>query len=281
MKKMLALIVAFSVLIACTACVQLPTPQTNDGNYSNNSGVNNNYENNHTNNDSQSNEFAEVESYCEKLVSQGDCLTAYKYIKEKADKDSVYNSLLQKYTQIYVDDTLKTAKNYAEKGSYQQAVYILQEANKVYNCSEFTLKIEEYNANLPCKLPFCTRIDDDDYKYMLDAEDCFGNKYQEVFGFNDSFGSEDGGYAVFYLNGKYSNLTGIFVGSTDLYKDMEVDCKIYADGKLIYESHKLGRTSPPVNINLDVTGVQQLRVEYMWYSWYTNDPCCIFDLTVS
>ena len=281
MKKIIAMMVVCSLLLVCTACVQLSTPQTIFSYFPSTSEGNDSFDNNYANDDSTNSDFTEAESYCERLVSQGDFLTAYTYIKVKAEEDPGYNSLLYKYTKIYVDETLKTAENYANNGSYQQAVYILQEANKVYYCSEFTSKIEEYNAYLPCKLSFCKIIDDDDFEYMLDAEDCFGNKYQEVFGFSDSYGSKDGGYAVFYLNGKYSNLAGIFVGSSNLYKDMEVDCKIYGDGKLIYESQKIGRTSPPVNVNLDVTGVEQLRIEYMWYSWYTFEPCCIFDLTAS
>jgi len=226
-------------------------------------------------------EHEEAEIYCDGLVELGDPYSAYMYIKDYADGDPSYNDLIQKYASIYVSDMLNTAEAYAISGNYEQALYILEEANRGYSCSEFSLKIEEYLSYIPKKLAECTLIDEEDYDYIGHIEDCFGNVYEVVFGFHGSLGSDDGGYAVFYLNGMYDTLSGCFVGSNELYEDMEVDCKIYADGNLIYESARLGRTSPPVNINIDITDVEQLRVEYMSYSWWTTEPCCIFDLTVS
>lgn len=282
MKKTFAILLVAILLFIGTACGQKQSSA--QSHYEpNSSRPNNQAENNSAarNDYSEIDQYEEIELYCDRLISQGDFLTAYTYIKEKANVDSSYNNLLHRYANMYVEDSLSTAKTYADQGNYQQAIYILEEANKVYHCSEFTLKMEDYRANLPCKLCFCKRIDDEDYKYMLDAEDCFGNHYQEVFGFGGSLASDSGGYAVFYLNGKYHTLSGVFVGSNNLYEDMEVQCKIYADGNLIYESSKLSRTSPPVNINLDITGTEQLRVEYIYYTWWTSEAGCILDLTVS
>ena len=295
MKKILGLLLIIAVLFTCSACISLgalmqmvgsddsDSPDYNSDDHRTGDDLDINDSDDHRTSDDLdvNDEYEAVEDHCEWLISRGDYLGAYQYIKERAAYDALYNGLLAKYTDNYVEFILKTAQNYADNGNYEQAVKVLKEAKREYNCTEFSTAIDEYSAHLPINILDCHIIDEEDYVGMALAEDCFGNQYDRVFGFKGSFSNNEGGYAVFYLNGKYNNLSGIFVGSTELYEDMEVDCRIYADGELIYESEKLGRTSLPVNINLDVTGVVQLRVEYMWYTWWTTEPCCIFDLTLS
>ena len=283
MKKTSTLILVL-IIILCSGCGNKKDSYNND----NKPQFNLDEQNQHFfNQDSieigntSENKYNEAKDYCDQLVAYGEVLSAYIYISELAETDPMYNNLVSTYGKLYMEDVLHTANSYASQGDYKQAISILRDANGIYNCSEFTTKIAEYESYMPRNLANIKVIDDDDYKYLKEAEDCFGNVYQGVFGFDESYGGPEGGYAIFYLNGKYNNLSGVFVGSDELYEDMEVECKIYADGKLIYESSKLGRTSPPVNINLDVSGVEQLKVEYMWYSWWTMEPCCIFDLTAS
>ena len=222
-----------------------------------------------------------AEAHCEELASQNDLLGAVKYAKELADMDSSYCDLLNKYAAPLVEETLDTARAFASERQYEKAINAIEKVQKIYNCKQFANTIEEYSQYTPRKLSDCHLVDSDSVYLDITAQDCFGTEYEQAIGFNESYSSYEGGFAVFYLDGDFVSLDGCFVGSSDLYKNMEVSCAIYADGNLIFESPKLGRTSKPVNISLDITDVDQLRIEYTHYTWWTNDICCIFDLTVS
>ena len=61
-------------------------------------------------------------------------------------------------------------------------------------------------------------------------------------------------------------------------------CRIYADGVLIYESIDIFQDTLPVDVRIDIAGVQQLEIEFEdgAYNGYTlNKTYVIADLKVS
>lgn len=223
--------------------------------------------------------YDSAKAHCEALVGKDDLAGAVKYAKGLADTDPKYNDLLEKYANPFVQKILSNAQKYADKRQYTDAVATITDAQNVYDCNEFVTAVENYSQYTPRKITQCHVIDRYDATIGVSVQDCFGRTYDNSLALGGA--TDKIGYIVFYLDGKFVNLDGIFVGSSELYRDMTVACRIYGDGKLLYESEKIGRTSEPVAITVDVTGVKQLRIETSTYTWSVSDNCSILDLTVS
>lgn len=234
--------------------------------------------NNHTNKlpedkqdnfDQEQDEYESVISYCEECIVKGDYSEALKYSKRKAEENARYLTVYNEYADLFIVNSLEKAQDFAKKRDFASAIQILEAANSEYNCSEFSSMIEDYQEHLPRKLIECHILDSDNYSELEQATDCFGEIYTDSFGFET--GKGDGafpdwyfdGFVVYFLDGKFENLSGIFAVNNNIqFSDTSTMCKIYGDGKLLYESIELvGRTAYPININVDITGVKQLRIE--------------------
>ena len=228
--------------------------------------------------DNEDDTYDEEIHHCEQLIAQGNIGGAVAHMKGLADESALYKEKYEEYARKYVADTLATAKRFADENNYSSAISILKDACKIYNCSEFVEAIEKYNEKAPKKLSFCKRVDEEGYMNMGVAKDCFGNEYEQAFGFEGATEC----YAVFYLAGKYETLSGHFVVNEDFpYSYDAVSCKIYADEKMIYESPEMGRTSFPLEVNLDIADIELLRVEIKSSVSMYKKSSGIFDLTVS
>lgn len=102
---------------------------------------------------------------------------------------------------------------------------------------------------------------DSSYTYSYsngDFTDSYGNKHHTYHTFR---GSGDENYAIFYLNGKYSIFSGGFVLSDSDGSNSHYYARVYADGKILFESEELTRTTGQVDFSLNISGCQQLRIE--------------------
>lgn len=86
--------------------------------------------------------------------------------------------------------------------------------------------------------------------------DSYGNNYDGNFCFRAS----DGGYAVWLLDGAYTEATGVLAASASTGTDSSMSVKIYADDELVFEQEKITRMSQPVSFAVDVTGVKNLKI---------------------
>ncbi|MEK3905021.1 NPCBM/NEW2 domain-containing protein [Paenibacillus sp. FSL R7-0179] len=91
------------------------------------------------------------------------------------------------------------------------------------------------------------------------------NKYLHGIGLENLFfmSNKGSGSIEYNLNGKYKKLTG-FVGIDDHSKDSENPgtVKFIADGKEIYYSSEMLGGDLPKEVNLDISGVLKLRIEF-------------------
>lgn len=262
MRKVLWIILCLALCVSLCSCVpaqQNDIEEENDNSYEN-------WENTEedpprkTEEELWQEEYDEVVAYCEECVARGDYLGALNYSKEKAEGDAGYESLYAKYAKLYVDKKLEEAKGYADNREFAKAIEVLNTANETYNCAEFIEAIDDYTAFLPKKLHECHIIEHQDYIWFQDGlYDCYGKEYADVFSFYTTCFA-DRGYAVFFLDGKYTKLSGTFAPSNRLFRTSSVQCSILGDGIMLYETSAQSRTSFPVNINIDITGVKQLTV---------------------
>lgn len=107
-----------------------------------------------------------------------------------------------------------------------------------------------------------------------DITDTFGNKHHTYHSL------KDGAYAIFYLNGKYSNFSGGLVMEEDEASDSYYTATFYADGKEIYTSEELEKTKGQINFSVDTRDCQQLRIEVAGCNGYRTYGLKIIDAEV-
>lgn len=216
--------------------------------------------------------YDSAEAHCEALVAQNDLLGAVKYAKGLADADSKYDALLKKYAETLVQNTLNTAKGYADNREFEKAIRAISDVQVVYDCDSFKDAVTEYTSYLPQKLSEIQTIENNnDYWIKLGTvTDIFNVERDEVCS-----GGSYGGTVIFYTSGRYVKLSGQLVATKSRggNADSDISIKIYADDKLLYESGDIAYTEENFTINLDITGVRQLKL--------VIDAGTIFDATVS
>lgn len=103
------------------------------------------------------------------------------------------------------------------------------------------------------------------YDYEPNAQDRNRNKYSGAF-IGPIFGK--GNWQDYYINGKYSEISGIlartdYAHSGDIFDNSPAQMKVYGDGVLLYETNIYNK-SEAISFNVDITGIKVLRI-------YTNE----------
>ncbi len=102
--------------------------------------------------------------------------------------------------------------------------------------------------------------------------DNYGNTYTHAI--RNSNGNREMEYL---LNMKYSHFKGVLYVPNTTTNNGTWYMKIIADGKTIYKSPDMNKTSSPINIDVNITGCNNLKIELSEYngaySWDTPTLC--------
>ena len=104
----------------------------------------------------------------------------------------------------------------------------------------------------------------DSYEYeIVDTllTDSYGDKYRgNIVEFDGGY-VDEGGYAVYDLNGQYGKFTGKLVTSERTRRSAGINLAIFADGKQIYSKAEITKQTPMEEFQLDLTGVGKLEIK--------------------
>ena len=97
--------------------------------------------------------------------------------------------------------------------------------------------------------------------YYADYQDSVTDHYG-----NDHFGSmyldaSNRGSMEYDLGGKYSRLTGSISTFADAQSDAVFEIVIWGDGEILFSGFNYRKTEAPMNLDIDLTGVQRLTIE--------------------
>lgn len=132
---------------------------------------------------------------------------------------------------------------------------------------------KSYVSNVPMRLLDVLEIENT-FRFIdwFVVADKYGNEYHDCVYY--MFGGEDD-RAVYLLKGEYERLSGtIFVPLDRTHEEWHQDemysVKIYGDNRLLYTSPHMLNDTAPVPFEIDVSGVQQLKITYYGgaSTWY-------------
>lgn len=79
------------------------------------------------------------------------------------------------------------------------------------------------------------------------------------------------GYAIYYLGGQYSKLTGIIAANDYNFNNDNVSTiSILVDDVEMYNTGEFSRVSTPFNVDIDITGAQWLKIQHSNTNWESN-----------
>lgn len=203
----------------------------------------------------------------------GDYKTAIEYISNceddlKTDLEVIHKSNSLKTT--YKSNELSRAQTAYNNDNFDEALSILNAALTILpGDADITARIEKYTPVLYRKLP--NNILSGSIRREDIVIDSKGNSYNDQLVFYAEFNHYNDGSKSFdkpnieqYTGGKYSRFKAIIIPHEEM-DEYNNGCgavvTIYADDRLIYTSPTITRKGTSVNVDLDISGVQYLKIQ--------------------
>lgn len=216
---------------------------------------------------------------------------AYQLLNNKQsefpDRTEIENAASD-YKAKYKDSMIKQAETaLTEERDYHKAFSIMSQALAVLpDDLDFVEKQEYYSSFEPIWLgdiePFMEQDENvgffgsDGYIYFRDdgATDNVGNTYENYFYALRSLNA--GTNSIIYrLGGNYDTLTGtIMVPDYQKNRDSIGWYKIYCDNKLVFDSGELGKGVLPIDVNISLTDVVELKIEIHSIKYMSGGAYC-------
>lgn len=233
-----------------------------------------------------SGKVSEVESKYRNLLEN----KAEEYVKNKKWSDAVViydelenyfkdDSYKVKETDIKnecINEAISKAETDIKNGDYDTAKKEINEAIKVVgNDTELTGELDRITSFEPVLITDLEEfyIDGDVHKWAGIDKDNTGTSYPSGLLINESGGSmfsdPKSSSVEYLLDGKYDRMTGKVVLHYDCKDSANPSVaagkvKIYGDDELLYSSDVIASGVLPQDFDLDITGVNELKIEFLW-----------------
>ncbi len=185
-------------------------------------------------------------------------------------------TIRDRYSSLYVNQPIREANDlHTETGDWDQAEAVLKQClGTVGDNESLEQMFDWYESRKPVSLTeiSSTKGENRGLKKTPLNRDVFGTAYEDYpvlvaadYPSRKTLPSSE----IFYLNGKYITFTGtIFLSDGYKYTKNKGFICIYGDGVLLYEENEIKQGFRTNIFTLDVTGVQELKVELS--AWYDD-----------
>ena len=140
--------------------------------------------------------------------------------------------------------------------------------------AEFTQAEERTVPPTYASLEELTVIDSVDFEQKTCIQkDTFGNLHKGRQYFKNPMSSDTETYALYNLNQEYLSFSGKLIIDEESTTNCNMNVQIYLDDQLAFEQNGIGRTTEPVEVNLDVTNVKVMKIRVVGKAGYL----CVVD----
>lgn len=189
---------------------------------------------------------------------------------ESGELNTKTDELLASYAKTYAD---KAEKAFAEH-DVDVAMQNMEIALSFQpDNSDYKSKYDNYELYIPFELyteeSYLGLDQGKNEMYYKMNKDSISNSNSEMpnsFLWQPWFGAKESGYCsiTWNLGGKFDTVSGkMFVTQEGKDDDGTSYFKAYGDGKLIYTSPTIGKSILPQDISIDVSGIQNLKIEFI------------------
>ena len=140
--------------------------------------------------------------------------------------------------------------------------------------AEFTQAEERTVPPTYASLEELTVIDSVDFEQNTCIQkDTFVNLHKGWQNFKNPMPSDTVTYALYNLNQEYLSFSGKLIIDEESTTNCNMNVQIYLDDQLAFEQNGIGRTTEPVEVNLDVTNVKVMKIRVVGKAGYL----CVVD----
>lgn len=210
-------------------------------------------------------EFASTGDYVNAIVTINTALTSY---PGNIELSAVLSQYRESKKTVDIAAAIAESDSYVSNKDYTNAISVLEDALIIYpGNSELNAKITEVEGLKPVPLTNFAFADSGHAEICEDSVyDTVGNEYwgNNVIKIGSDFianglWSDEPGFITVYLGMEYSTLSGTIACGERTDSGWETNVNISGDGNRLYQVH-VSRTMSPVNISIDVTGVEWLEI---------------------
>ena len=179
------------------------------------------------------------------------------------NNDSDLEAKISVYTKAYISNTIDEASNsfVTPSTDYSTALNIINAALQHFpNDESLNEKKAYYQSFAPVNLYDMKTLKGKASKLTTDT-DIYGNSYQKCFwsGYSSMIWNETD--ISYHLDKSYNTFQATIYARSNKNGVQNMIAEIYADGKIIYQNLQIpDNSTQPFTINLDVTGVKELRI---------------------
>lgn len=215
--------------------------------------------------------YGETEEFCAQREAEGDYLSAVMYLNNRiaqGEQDTRYLQLQSRYESMHIASVMDIVNAYVGRGQYQLALDTLWDAEEAYPCDTFRWEREALEKRMYVPLTSCQKLEDTNS--LGKVEDVVPGSWRDSHGtihdaslrfwVVDREGWNNTEYITYALEGKYKTLTGQIVSSEKSEPSSHGVIMIYLDDKLVYTSQEIYYDTQPVELEINVTDAQQIRV---------------------
>ena len=200
----------------------------------------------------------------ETLANSGDYLSALQTVNqalESVGDDNTLTAAAKTYEDAYVKSIMSEADQYVSKGDFDTAINLCQSAYNAVQDNRLQEKIDLINSQKPITIDISSlKIIDSEWDFYGNAKstiiDTYGNTYDKPIVFD---GVND--YVTYYTSGKYITIAGFVAAHDGMAHDYTAVVSIYADDVLIYTSPEISRTTKPIEVSLDISGADTIKIK--------------------
>lgn len=173
--------------------------------------------------------------------------------------DSALTEKLNGLGDLQIQNIVDDAYSAANCGDWDGAVEILEEAQSNYSSNQkINTAYKDIKERMPITLKNITTISSDRINVTKDVvKDRYGNIYDGGVSYDAYYGEP---YGLYNLSGKYTTFTTTAFPSTDTDNKLILSISIYLDDELVYYKDEITNETAPIDISLDVTGKQTMRI---------------------
>ena len=226
----------------------------------------------------------EVIASADGLAANGDYIGALEAVGTASaviGDDAELSAKETEYKNSYVETVVLQADDLASQGNYDGAIALLESVQDAIGENDaLANKITEIENSKPVYAELTSlKVIDSSYYYKQYESlilDTYGNAYTNVGTFREC-GTH---HATYYTAGKYATLYGTIAAPDSIGgRGVAITVNIYADDKLIHTIPSITRMTKPVDIALDITGADTVKIEAVTTNVYPTG--ILFKLNVS
>ncbi len=184
---------------------------------------------------------------------------------EKNSGDTELSNLQKTAEEEYVKVVQAAVDEYLAADQYDQAIKYLQEAVKVLDTnSTLNELLEKVQSSVPIELRSLKISESNLYEAgeeLTVVEDSIGNVYSPGNLYKLSPYRDDAAYVTYYVKGEYTRIKGTIAVADDSEQEKMGNVSILDEnGKILYTSGDMSRTTVPKSIDIDISGVEWITI---------------------